>query len=610
MRVVLQLVLISLVLVSGSAAALSRADIREVQWLLNELGYPAGLDDGIVGHSTTRAAASFRNERRFPGGSSIDLPLLRQLRVVATDQGIALSKRDVRTVQRLLGEAGYSAGSADGVVGSKTRQAAENYRRNRGLAPSGSIDRALLALLREDAISSSRPDKTQGKQSRKSPIPGVIRPATAPQTVTRISPLIATTPSASQQEAIRESSRLHSTDGTITKRLVAAIDSLAQDTVSKIGRPNHSKSVYIKSFVFADTQRPYPAITERIDAELRQKLTAYGKNSGVIVSKSERRADFTLAGSFNGKDLTDGFKLVSVLFGDAEKPLHEAAYWIQERGQNCLLLDDDSLRARIFEPKHLHFVTELRESARRKLLMEWNALDLSSRTGAAIDAQVRQVIATSTTGERLTWPYRSEKSAEVAERMLESALASQAVSKALGEVGQTVQESSETQMKGRLFSYFRDYVQCINEVLGGQNRVYIADAFVLDLEQDVFNAARSSARRRIEVQLDPRRTAVIGAVGAMVARSVAKRVAKRIGGKIASRVAGRAGSRAIPILGWVLLGTEVNDASNGTYVRQLSNEIRDVRPVQDEILSSVTKGVTGAYRDALTEVRNDIFRAL
>nr|VFJ63796.1 MAG: Putative peptidoglycan binding domain-containing protein [Candidatus Kentron sp. FW] len=79
MRAVLQLTLIILVIVSGPVEALSRTEVREVQWILNELGYTAGPDDGILGRKTTRAATTFRDERGFPDSSSVDLSLLHQL---------------------------------------------------------------------------------------------------------------------------------------------------------------------------------------------------------------------------------------------------------------------------------------------------------------------------------------------------------------------------------------------------------------------------------------------------------------------------------------------------------------------------------------------------
>lgn len=60
----------------------------------------------------------------------------------------ALSRSDMRDIQRLLGEKGFDVGGQDGIAGSMTRRAIKAYQVREGLAPDGHPDSRLLEHLR------------------------------------------------------------------------------------------------------------------------------------------------------------------------------------------------------------------------------------------------------------------------------------------------------------------------------------------------------------------------------------------------------------------------------------------------------------------------------
>ena len=60
----------------------------------------------------------------------------------------ALSRADVREIQRLLTQKGFDSGGQDGIAGSKTRQAIKAYQARKGLPPDGHPDARLLDHLR------------------------------------------------------------------------------------------------------------------------------------------------------------------------------------------------------------------------------------------------------------------------------------------------------------------------------------------------------------------------------------------------------------------------------------------------------------------------------
>jgi membrane-bound lytic murein transglycosylase B len=137
--------------------SLTREQTLELQTLLNGLGHDAGPADGLFGSSTRRAVRAFQADQGWPADGFPTLALLEQLRVragVSADPPApprALGRRSVRELQRLLNRLGYSAGRADGVIGSRTRAAIRSFERDRGMEVRGRATTTVLEAARAAA---------------------------------------------------------------------------------------------------------------------------------------------------------------------------------------------------------------------------------------------------------------------------------------------------------------------------------------------------------------------------------------------------------------------------------------------------------------------------
>ncbi|MFZ2099183.1 MAG: SEL1-like repeat protein, partial [Oricola sp.] len=58
-------------------------------------------------------------------------------------------KKAIRNIQAILNKSGYDAGTADGVMGAKTRSAISQFQKDNGLLPTGEVDKALVDKLLE-----------------------------------------------------------------------------------------------------------------------------------------------------------------------------------------------------------------------------------------------------------------------------------------------------------------------------------------------------------------------------------------------------------------------------------------------------------------------------
>ena len=58
-----------------------------------------------------------------------------------------VSKSTIRRVQRTLNRSGYNCGTADGVMGAKTKRALKRYQRDNGLTADGAIGQQTLTAL-------------------------------------------------------------------------------------------------------------------------------------------------------------------------------------------------------------------------------------------------------------------------------------------------------------------------------------------------------------------------------------------------------------------------------------------------------------------------------
>ncbi len=137
--------------------SLNREQVLELQTLLNGLGYASGEPDGLFGSNTRRAVSRFQADFDVPADGFPTEALLNQVRVRAgvtpepPREPRGLDSRGVRELQRLLNRLGYSAGSADGVIGSRTRDAIRAFERARGMEVRGRATDVVLEAARAAA---------------------------------------------------------------------------------------------------------------------------------------------------------------------------------------------------------------------------------------------------------------------------------------------------------------------------------------------------------------------------------------------------------------------------------------------------------------------------
>ena len=164
-----------------AAAAQPSADIRESQQQLKSLGYYDGQVDGLWGPETQGAVERYQRERGLSASGRIDAATRESLRETTAGRSgtttgtggmtagrdpqapvTLTSETDVRTVQNRLAQLNFYQGQANGIWGSETQAAVENFQRARGL-PAGQLNLATLNAMGLDSIAAAnqRPAATQ-----------------------------------------------------------------------------------------------------------------------------------------------------------------------------------------------------------------------------------------------------------------------------------------------------------------------------------------------------------------------------------------------------------------------------------------------------------------
>lgn len=141
-----------------AVGSLNREQTLELQTLLNGLGYESGEPDGLFGSNTRRAVRRFQADQGLVADGFPTAALLEQVRVRAGVSAPApareprgLGPGGVRELQRLLNRLGYDAGAADGVIGSRTRDAIRAFERARGMDVRGRATDVVLEAARAAA---------------------------------------------------------------------------------------------------------------------------------------------------------------------------------------------------------------------------------------------------------------------------------------------------------------------------------------------------------------------------------------------------------------------------------------------------------------------------
>ena len=126
---------------------------RRAQVRLNSLGYDAGAPDGLPGQKTASAITDFQRRARLRADGRLTEALLQRLEHPDAEKP-AGRRTDlagaplVRQIQAELNRLGYPAGSADGIIGRRTVDAAKSYQKAVGLTQTGKLTPGLLQSLR------------------------------------------------------------------------------------------------------------------------------------------------------------------------------------------------------------------------------------------------------------------------------------------------------------------------------------------------------------------------------------------------------------------------------------------------------------------------------
>ena len=125
--------------------------VRNMQMLLNDLGYNAGIEDGIMGSKTRSAIRAYQQSRGISADGQITNSLFERILADAGKTPAAPAEDPaglVANIQSELRERGYDIPMVSGELDWKTRQAIQAYQSNSGIVVDGKASGNLLAKLR------------------------------------------------------------------------------------------------------------------------------------------------------------------------------------------------------------------------------------------------------------------------------------------------------------------------------------------------------------------------------------------------------------------------------------------------------------------------------
>jgi len=122
-------------------------NIEEVQQLLEIYGYNPGSADGVLGRHTRDAIEKFQIDNGINPSRFVDEETWHKL-TFFRDQGLVEDGTlNIAAIQRLLKEAGYNPGSADGDFGPKTKEAIMKFQKAHDLKADAKIGYKTLTAL-------------------------------------------------------------------------------------------------------------------------------------------------------------------------------------------------------------------------------------------------------------------------------------------------------------------------------------------------------------------------------------------------------------------------------------------------------------------------------
>ncbi len=121
--------------------------IEEVQSLLYLYGYNTGKIDGIIGFRTRNAIEKFQRDNGLKPSRFADQATWKKLNIFIDNELVIKGQLNVRLIQVLLKEAGFSPGRIDGKLGARTKAAVLKFQEAQGLKIDGKIGFQTLSKL-------------------------------------------------------------------------------------------------------------------------------------------------------------------------------------------------------------------------------------------------------------------------------------------------------------------------------------------------------------------------------------------------------------------------------------------------------------------------------
>ena len=125
------------------------AKVEELQRLLESYGYYAGEIDGKMGVNTRQAVSEFQKEHGLKVSRFVDKETWAALNVLMENGLIVQGEPNIKKIQQILGEEGFSPGAIDGKWGPRTEGAVKAFQKAHGLEADGAVGIKTLSKINE-----------------------------------------------------------------------------------------------------------------------------------------------------------------------------------------------------------------------------------------------------------------------------------------------------------------------------------------------------------------------------------------------------------------------------------------------------------------------------
>lgn len=113
--------------------------VEEVQTLLRIYGYSIGKVDGVLGFRTRNAIEKFQRDNNLQTTRFVDTATWKRLNIFKENKLIVDQQLNIRLIQSLLKEVGFTPGKIDGKLGVKTKKAIRDFQRAHNLKVDGKV---------------------------------------------------------------------------------------------------------------------------------------------------------------------------------------------------------------------------------------------------------------------------------------------------------------------------------------------------------------------------------------------------------------------------------------------------------------------------------------